>query len=278
MKQSILTLIIIFLSSSFIHGQVNKNTLAEMKISGKVKSVIDKRYNPILKSGEAQKGKLISTTFYTFNDAGNQIEKTIEEMDESNQKVITKTTYKYNTDGNIIESNTMQGGKLTDKNIYKYNEKGYLTEYFVYNPDGSISNRFVYKNDANGNRVEEVQYLSDGSSMGKYTYKYDDKGNKIEWNSYNQDGSLFSKTYFKYDGKGNMVENGSYMNGKVSNKYTVKYDSNGNIIEQINYDDSGKPYMKRINKYNFDTNSNWTRNIEYFNDNPSDFTERTLNY
>lgn len=278
MKQSILTFIIVFLSLSFTQGQSNKNTLTEMKISGTVKSIIDKRYTPIVKSGETQKGKLISTTVYTFNDAGNQIENTTEEQDESNQKVITKTTFKYNTNGNVIESNTIQREKLTDKNIYKYNDKGHLTEYYVYNPDGSISNRFVYKNDANGNRIEEVQFLSDGSSMGKYTYKYDDKGNKIEWNSYNQDGSLFQKTYFKYDDKGNMIENGSYMNGKTSNKYTVKYDSNGNIIEQVNYDDNGKAYMKRVNKYESDKNSNWTKNVEFFNNTPSDFTERTIIY
>ena len=87
-----------------------------------------------------------------------------------------------------------------------------------------------------------------------FTIIYNEKGNKIEKNYYNSDGSLKSKTTYKYDKKGNNIEyNICYSDGSLD-KTTYKY------------------------KYEYDKNNNWTQQVTYENNKPTQITERIIEY
>jgi hypothetical protein len=82
---------------------------------------------------------------------------------------------------------------LLSKVIYKYNEKGNLTEQSKYNSDGSIDSREIHKFDTKENEIEWTKY-EDGSLKSTVTYKYDDSGHKIESNF---DGTYITKYKYK---------------------------------------------------------------------------------
>ena len=130
-----------------------------------------------------------------------------------------------------------------------------------------------------GNTIEENDYNSDGSLFSKFTYKYDEKGNIIEKNDYDSDGRLDYKTTYKYDEKGNMIE-ATYYNsdGRLSSKTTYKYDEKGNTIEENDYNSDSSLNSKTTYKYKYDKNNNWTQQVTYENNKPTQITERIIEY
>lgn len=75
-----------------------------------------------------------------------------------------------------------------------YDEKGYVIEKNVFNPDGSL--------------------------LVKNTYKYNDKGNEIEANESYKDSPLFSKTTYQYDYDeiGNWIMRYEFTNENTKNR------------------------------------------------------------
>ncbi len=183
---------------------------------------------------------------------------------------------KYNVKGNLIEWKLYNSdGSLKRKETYKYDDKGNLIKSNEYNSDGSFDKKCIYKHDDKGKKIEKNCYNLDGSLDYKYIYKYDDKGNGIESNEYNSDGSLKGKVGYKYDDKGNNIE----INMVVS-KFTYKYDDKGILIERNDYNSDGILYRKFNYKYEYDEESNWVKKIEFrgMAEIPEEITIRTIEY
>ncbi len=183
--------------------------------------------------------------------------------------------------GNLTEKNVYykSAGYLSNKNTYKYGEKGNLTEEDDYSPGGRLHRKLTYKYDEKGNMTEENSYYSDGNMASKTTYKYDEKGNITEENLYNSDGHQTGKWSFKYDKKRNMIEQNSlYSDGSLLTKWTYKYDERNNMIEENSYYSNGSLLQKLTYKYIFDNIGNWIEKTEYENDTPKYIIEREIEY
>ena len=153
--------------------------------------------------------------------------------------------------------------------------------------DEILDGPFEIYYDENGNKIKICRYDYDDLSY-KYTHKYDEKGNIVEDNSYDSDGSLSSKHTYKYDEKGNIVEDNNYnFDGRLfDSKTTYKYDEKGNMIEETYYDSDGIPDYKYTYKYKskytckyeYDKNNNWTQQVTYENNKPTQIKERIIEY
>ncbi|HEY5125211.1 MAG TPA: hypothetical protein VIK14_15890 [Ignavibacteria bacterium] len=73
-------------------------------------------------------------------------------------------------------------------------------------PDGKLSSKNIYKYDEKGNEIEDAEYGLDGKIIKKTLSKYDEKGNEIECIIYNPEGTMKRRSTSKYDQKGNEIE------------------------------------------------------------------------
>ena len=89
-----------------------------------------------------------------------------------------------------------------------------------------------------------------------------------------------------YDENGNKIKICRYDYDDLSYKYTHKYDEKGNMIEETYYDSDGIPDYKYTYKYKskytckyeYDKNNNWTQQVTYENNKPTQIKERIIEY
>ena len=194
-------------------------------LKGKVKTITEYNYEGTEINGVIQKTSLNHTSVikynvdgqitnegsytYLYNDKGKLIEKRISENE------VFK--YKYDEKGNILEGNFYFKDQIQDKEIYKTDALGRITETKYYNPDHSLRTTSYNKYDNLGNLVEVQFKESDGNIAGTITYKYDQNRNLIQENF--NDNPPSSKDfrakyeYLKFDQKGNWTEMLEYNSG-----------------------------------------------------------------
>lgn len=227
MKTLVLILSVVFFISCA--NEKFNNDLAKDKLKGRVSIITESRYDAIEKFGETQKDGLES-----------------------------KYVHKYDINGKVIEySSYASDGSLLDKDTYKYDDKGNLTE-----KHSQIESPFLwrdapvikYKYDDKGKMIEENQYHLDGSFARKWYYKYDAKGNKVAKSSKEnfktpyefKNGRVIisgSTTSYEYDKRGNLILEATGMF-----KDTFQYDNNNNMIVHEDY--------SCRETYNYDVNGN----------------------
>jgi YD repeat-containing protein len=214
MKKLILLLLFIPLVSCD-----KKNSLSELNLNGKVKSVVTSYYEAEEKFRDIEKGELEYSIEQEFND-----------------------------DGNIVEGNSYnKEGELTSKSKFKYDDDGNLIEETIYDKEGELTYKWEYEYDDDGNLIESNRYNKEGELNFKLKFKYDD-GNLIEEKQYNEEGELTDKWEFKYDDDGNQikVKHTDYSSDtKETTTSTYKYeeyDKKGNWTKRVLYRDD-KPYQ-----------------------------------
>jgi hypothetical protein len=154
-----------------------------------------------------------------------------------------KISNKYDDEGKIIESTNYEYDiKVNRVTKYKYNNKNYFSEIFVYLPNGVMDEKLIYKYNNEDQKIECLEFSSDGKISNKRKYKYDLKGNLIEQISFDRNGEIFDKIAHKYDDNGNKLESIWY-DGK--NKMVLlnvfKYDNKNTLIESISYSSINEP-------------------------------------
>lgn len=275
-KKYILLFTITLLNYSCNTSNEQKNDLEKANLKGSVKSTTENTYQAIEKFGEVVKGEKIT------NDVLNP---------ENNISI-------YNKHGNLIENNL--GGFIPTK--YEYNKKNQL----ILQNEYTSNTKLKYTYDKNNLLVEMNNYYKD-TLVQKQKNKYDSKGNVIECNSYdysgklsfkiknkfegrkiverkqfNNDGSLSETNKYKYDNNGNIIEDITMdSNNRVTNKYNYVFDKNNNLIEWrvfINNDIRNESNTYKFKYLKFDSNKNWTEQIEFENDMPIKIKERTIEY
>lgn len=185
-------------------------------------------------------------------------------------KVASVTELEYNATGDSL--------KL--KAVTKYNEKGNMSEFFTYSPDGAVLSKTTFAYDDSDKITEELRYKGDGTLNVKTTYKYDERGNKIEEYNYDATGTMFMKVLNKYDGKGNrLVKDSHNMFGALFLKCNSKYDEHGNEISAKEYDShKSLQFATTFDYENNDKQGNWQRRTTYKNDQPFSVTTREISY
>jgi len=178
-------------------------------------------------------------TVNTFDDKGNEIEAITHNSDGS---LNDKTTITYDEKGNELESKSVDAdGKVSFTESAKYDNKGNKIEYYIgnnwkylykYNDKGIMTERietsYIWKYssknkyDEKGNVIEVLTYDKDGIMDQKSTYKYDEMGSQVEWDfsKYYPDGKLKEETVYKhsfiYDNIGNCIKETTSANGIVT--------------------------------------------------------------
>ncbi len=238
--------------------------------------------------------KIISIKNYTTNS---ELEKTIVKEDTyylSNTGLITnysgcyynkeKLSYKSNgeylvKDKRLVIVKQNADDDIIGKQIYKFNNKGNHIISLSYNSSNRLMDKYTYEYDDDGNQIEEIMYGSDGSLWYKYVNEYNSKGNQTKLIRYNKNKDIVLKVVYKYDRQGNQNKITRYRpDGSIGLKFENKFDDNGNLIEQLKFNNKGVSLSEKTYKYEFDSYNNWTKQIEFLNDNAIRIIERDIEY
>ena len=154
-----------------------------------------------------------------------------------------KDIYYYNNDGFLVElSNYGPDGMLVWKNIFKYDKHNKKTHEASYDPDGSLAWEDKYKYDKNDHLLEKVSYLvEDENEYVSRTFRYDSQNQLVKETSYYPEGKRSSDFIYTYNFDGKLVEEKFYdYYKKLTLKDQYKYDRKENLKEWILIDKNGK--------------------------------------
>jgi len=173
-----------------------------------------------------------------------------------------KEVYTYNDQGYLIESISKdEDNKTLSSNLYEYDQKGNRTRHDLLTADGNLfMSTFSKYNDKN--QLIEKSNCVGGVCDEKSVLTYDDKGYLIQEEKYKKD-ELSTKTLYKNDAKGNPLERLTYdAEGKLLKKITSTYDKEGNETENIVYKGDGTIAQKKNYVYQYDKYKNWIKRTE----------------
>ena len=236
------------------------------------------------KFGSIEKTGFSNRFFYTYNKAGNILDKT---QYDKNGSVIVKWTYNYDnglqSSENIIVSSSDPAVYLLygdGRNInFKHDSKGFMIERNEFTNTGNLLSKGKFKNDASGNLVESNIYYGNGTLQFRFVLSRLKSGKMFEKKRYDQNGNLIERQQFKYDEKGRVASEDSYNKSNsldASNKF--KYDSKGNIVVNTFHYTTGAPDFRLTYKYEYDKFGNWITLTEFEDGIAKKVTERNIEY
>jgi hypothetical protein len=207
----------------------NKNTLNNMNLKGKVKSVTETVYNAVNKSGKIQKGKRDGITISNFNINENLIKYASYNSDDS---LMLKRIYEYDEYGRLLVETHYWLGRIKSKHTYTYDGQGHnIKEQYYASPPGPYienSSTTIFKYDNSGNIIEKITNYENGSSDHRI-YSYDNRGNIIKEKSLSRD----FEAIYSYDENNNCIGM-NYLHSTGNDLlYTYKYDEKGNMLQSI---------------------------------------------
>jgi hypothetical protein len=226
-----------------VSGQ--ENSLSEIKLSGKVKSVSVQ---------VTMNAKLISTNTTTYNPAGNK-----ETVIFPNRNV----TYVYNTDGTLKFSKEVNVDGTVFFLVHAYDLHKYPTA-ISWCQDSLFKNCRpfrVFRHDEHGNRTEEILYAEDGTKTKTSQYKFDDNNRMLEMKSIkpgdNNKFGLDNTTHYIYNQTGLLSETKSSL---IS--FVYQYNEKGEETGSVEYIMGRKSKNKTL-EYKYDTQGNWIKLVEH---------------
>lgn len=185
-------------------------------------------------------GFLVGKEARTHDAKGNLIESI---LSDPKGAVMERRVYTYNNDKltQIVSSDGK--GNVGLKQANSYGDSGRLREETYYDPKKAVG-KTVYKYDEKGNVSEVAFYLANGSKavapigpcLGAHrvTYSYDEKGKPIKVIAYEPDGEVKKSWQYSYNPKGQIAEDiRESVWSRTKFVYTYEYDSHGNWIKQI---------------------------------------------
>ena len=242
----------------------NKTDLEIMNLKGNVKYIEKSTYYP--QSEVITRDSVYFNPSYRgyvpmkFNKDANMDHAIIKDIFFINgSKVRTQQyVYKYNEKGALSEK--MYSFKdVCDINYkYIYDEQGNLIKETSFYKDNSPGQYDAYKYDAKGNQIEMSSFYEDGKLLYRKTYEYDTKGNVIRENSFGPYNELNSYSEYKYNDKGNKIEKNYFSkDGILDERTSYKYDKQENLIEEKIFKSNGDLKDIRTYQYKYDNKFNW---------------------
>jgi len=185
-------------------------------------------------------GFLVGKEVYTHDAKGNLIERV---LSDPKGVVIERRVYTYDN-GKLTQIVSYDGkGNIGLKQVNSYDANSRLHEETYYDPK-KAAGKTVYKYDEKGSISEVAFYLANGSKaiapigpcLGAHRviYSYDEKGKPIKVVAYEPDGEMKKSWQYSYNPKGQIAEDireSAWSRTKFA--YTYEYDSQGNWIKQV---------------------------------------------
>lgn len=127
--------------------------------------------------------------------------------------------------------------------VYRYDDKGNLTEQYEYNADGRTQSKIVFLFDESSKTIEADS--TDGDNIiSKSIYTYDSKGKLLGIKSQDTSGNLIKQIAFTYNEYGKLREEKcTDDSGKISYRKVCKYDTNGKLTEHDYFNAATKMYL-----------------------------------
>jgi hypothetical protein len=259
----------------------NLDKLSELEklfIVGKAKKVKSCSYKPLEEFGEIIKDTLLGCSECEIKG------RTIEclTFDKNNIKR-GSTIYRYNSDWDPLEIVTNWSSNDTISQLNKFDKFNNLIEScYKYNPDTILNYCSKFKYNESNVLIEEIQYKVDGLTTWRIEYIYDSVGFIKEKRNYMRDNSFSSSEDFKYDIRGNVIRRQEKWSFGTFDIEEMEYDSRNNLIKSLTYSvvyDQVKN-LRESKKffYEYDSNSNWVKRIDFKNVTPLRIEERIIIY
>jgi hypothetical protein len=220
--------------------------LEQHRLKGSVKSVMEIKYTLAEKTANSPKDKIIFQKFTSYDKSGYRVESIL--FKESAQ--FLKSSIMFGPDGRPSGLNEFTVDGTPNLNvIYKYNEKGYISEADYQWADDYITGDFcentdyyneiikndlfvkvMYTSEYRGYITEEKFIKADGSISFSLVSRYDPLGNRSELSYFHGDGHLSWITKYKYDRYNNLIESRLYKSNRIAvlTKYKHQFDAMGN--------------------------------------------------
>jgi hypothetical protein len=265
-------------------------------LKGKVKSITETNYVAVDKFGNIEKGEEINWVSKKYNTKGYTIEinQIPSEEDADNldwlyededteykntgaNRTVDTYIYKYNNKGKITEFDHIIDGTMTYKYIYKYDDMERLTTCLSYNAkDSSLIAKFIYQ--YNNGKCTEMKYLAILNLL--YEKKiYDNKYKLLEKYEYNEYGNIVAQSFYEYDNKGTLVKTLVYDSYEIL-KTKALYNSYEDISEIEFYGEDHENQKGHCIYKKYDAKGNWLERITYegMADIATAVTERKIEY
>ena len=276
-------IIIFFVFSNFsLCGQIfiDSNEDLDLNLSGKVKHLIQERYEVIRKDGKIEK-KLIECSEIEYElDSQNRILKETTSHNISDKRSVVclffSREYSYNSKG-LLVYRKLNGDSPSTK--YEYDDKGNIIFESSESREG-----WHYKYDENNNRTEKFALQAEGYLIGRWIMKYDKKNRKIEEYivSVSEEPDTIPTDIvrtFEYDNKNRLISKiETYPDTEICAITTYKYNKKGDVIEYYSKNDFAGMENTQTFKYYYDKKGNWIKRIEVYNDVVETMTEREIEY
>jgi hypothetical protein len=270
----------------------------------KIKMMMESIHDPILKAGKFKVSPKLSKDSFLyesyFNKSGTLVRRSAFNLKANLQSSVL---FKYDKNNNNIECITYNSnGSLASKKVNKFDSENKLIEGYEFDDRKKIIGKTTRNDsagyqvftcyewisrelvktlervfDKNGNNVANY-YFSDRALESKEIRRYDTNRNLLETIQHYPLTREQIVTRFKYDEQNNKVEDIVLKNNLVTSKTMSKYDARNNLTETFSYGVQGtlKGHHKYL--YEFDTEGNWTKRINIFNDRPTSVSIRQIEY
>jgi hypothetical protein len=241
--------------------------LQKEDLKGPVKTMKQKVYKAFQLNGKVSQGKedddnnIRSNILYTYNEDGRKL---IDQWFTDNGK---SYMHIYNNEGLSIEMRTLNADGCLEKNsITEYNEAGKAIVTNHFEEDASKSSKYVFRYDEKGNLTEMHSFMPPDVLYEKRFEYYDENDKRIGFESFKADGTFGSRYSLKTDDRGAIIEMIVYKeDGTISSQqnHTITYYENGKLrsYDGNNYLPDG--YCETY-EFELDEQGNWIKKIIFF--------------
>ncbi len=203
---------------------------------------------------------------------------TKETATDANGKVDSLTIFRNGAFG-PLETQQWVRGKLVEKEIDTYDERGHRLTSDAYDSDGNLTMGDIWRYDDHGNEIERQTRWATGES--REDSRYDESGNLLEVVDYDTEGNVvlratlrgsevtswwmkpranFSTGFAMPNIAGKSVVYTSREDGRLEKSVSLFSDREGNFDPDVvlRYDPDGRLLGKVLYHYEWDSFNNWT--------------------
>lgn len=178
---------------------------------------------------------------YLFDVKGNLQES----IRYSRGNVTQREVFKYDEKNRLVEESRYEAKQsLVERINHRYNAEGLEIENLQYDEKNKLAVKIVYGYDQAGRLIEKVSY-KDEMPNGKAVFAYDEEGRASGFMAYNSKGDVASQVVNLFDDKASRVQKSRYgLKGDLESRTVTTNDPKGDVIAIDHFRPNGSPAWK----------------------------------